>query len=532
MDEKQKRSLARIRMRRRRRVKWIIKALLLLLVAALLASVVLGVALPALRSVSHDAGDEAEKTNTAQAAIGTIEKTVFGSGSIQPKSQPSVYAQADGTVKSILAGLGDTVKKGDVLMVLENTALEFEREELEYALFAAQQTVMDTETYERYRNEIKRDPDTGRKMRDKETGQYVYEQLSNELSIRAPGAGRVMAVYIEEGDDALAVYRERGAVIMLSTDGRMKVELEVNDGVQLPLGETVQVKGSGIDAEGTVVNLVRRGTQAVIQVIGDSYPMDVPVTVFSSAGENAGEGVLAINKPLAVSAYGGEIKGVTVKVGSRVEREDVLARFTWDGMPLYLENAKTLLDYAKAKTALEAVEKKLNTLVVVAPCDGQIASVDVSLDAEVTDGTALLSIVEDAGMSLVLSVDELDIVDVAVGQRAVMELDALGDVTLTGTMEKIAPLGNTETAVTTYDVYIALDEVDPRVKGGMNVSGEIIVSTAQNAVIIPMDALKKVNGAYNVTLEDGSVRQVVTGIMTRDNVEILSGLSAGETVVY
>ena len=531
MDQKQE-SLARRRMRGKRRAKRAVKALLLFAYLGVVGAIVFVVAKPALdRLPKENAAGGADMTS-AQATVGMIEKTVFGSGAVMPKSQRTVYAETDGTVKKTLVGLGDRVKAGDIIMVLENEALALERAELEYALWSAQQKVMDTETYDRYRYEAKRDPDTGKKMRDKETGQIVYEQYSNELSIRSPGAGRVMAVYIEPGDDALAVYREYGAVILLSTDGRMKVELDLDNGVQLTLGEKVQISGSGIAAEGTVINLVRQGTQAIIQVNSDQYPMDIPVVVTAASGKKAGEGILEINKPLAVSAYGGEIKGVMVKVGSKVEREQVLARFTWNGMPLYLDNASVLLDYAKAQAELETVNKKLDALVVTAPCDGLIATVDVKDDADVNDGTQLLTIVEDKGMELVLSVDELDIVHVHAGQKAEMELDALADVTLTGTVEKIAPLGNTSTAVTTYDVYIALDEVDARVKGGMNVSGEIVVDTAQNAVMIPMDALSKVNGAYTVTLQDGSVRQVTTGIMTRDDVQILSGLSQGETVVY
>ena len=531
MGEKKERSAARSRMRRRRAVKRLVKALLLLLFAGAVAALVLGIAIPALDKLPAQAKDGAQQKTEAVVSTGVIEKTVFGSGTIQPQSQPGVYAETDGTVAKTLVEMGDSVKAGDVIMVLENESLALEKAELEYALWDAQETVMDTETYSRYRNVAVRD-ERGRKMKDPTTGKTLYEQYSNELSIRSPGAGRVMAVYIEEGDDALAVYREHGAVILLSTDGRMKVELDVADGVQLALGEKVQISGSGVLAEGTVVNLVRRGTQAVIQVNSDTYPMDVAVTVTSASGQKAGEGILEINKPLAVSAYGGVIKGVTTKAGNMVEREQVLARFTWDGMPLYLENASVLLDYAKAKTALEAVQKKLDALVITAPCDGQIATVDVSTDDAVTDGTQLMSIVEDAGMKLVLSVDELDIVNVEVGQKAVMELDALSDVQLTGTVEKIAPLGNTETAVTTYDVYIALDEVDARVKGGMNVSGEIVVQTAENAVLVPMDALVKRDGAYTVMMADGTVRSVTLGIMTRDYAQVLSGLAAGETVVY
>ena len=104
--------------------------------------------------------------------------------------------------------------------------------------------------------------------------------------------------------------------------------------------------------------------------------------------------------------------------------------------------------------------------------------------------------------------------------------------TLTGVVEKIAPLGNTETAVTTYDVYVTLEDVDERIKGGMNVSGDIVVDTAENALLIPTQALGKDQEGYYVTLLDGQTRRVQTGIMTDDRVQILSGLSAGEYVVY
>ena len=182
---------------------------------------------------------------------------------------------------------------------------------------------------------------------------------------------------------------------------------------------------------------------------------------------------------------------------------------------------------------LEALREKQDALVITAPCDGRIASLDVSVGDTVESGTLLLSLVEDgAGMTLTLSVDELDIVSVEPGQAAVIEPDALEGVTLTGTVEKIAPLGDTTTAVTTYDVTIALNSVDERVMAGMNVSGEIVVDTAEEALLIPTDALSKRDGVCTVTLRDGTVHEVTVGLMTRDQVQILSGLSEGDTVIY
>ena len=114
-----------------------------------------------------------------------------------------------------------------------------------------------------------------------------------------------------------------------------------------------------------------------------------------------------------------------------------------------------------------------------------------------------------------------------------MVADALPEKTLTGVVDKIAPLGNTENSVTTYEVFVTLTgDVDERIKGGMNVSGEIVISDAKNVLTIPTDALRKGENGWCVMLADGSFADVETGIMTDGRVQILSGLSEGETVIY
>lgn len=267
-------------------------------------------------------------------------------------------------------------------------------------------------------------------------------------------------------------------------------------------------------------------------VTGDEYPMDTPVTVSTADGTVVGEGILEINKPLAVSAYGGTIKGIAVKVGQEVSRYDVLARIVWDEIPLYLENDEALREYARAQAELEKAQEKLEALAVTAPCTGKVASVEVSEGESLTDGAKVMTLVEDAGMTVVLSVDELDIISVQPGQEVSLTVDALADAQVSGVVQKIAPLGNTGSGVTTYDVYIELTQMDERVLGGMNVSGEIAVELLKNVVIIPTDALRKDSEGYFVTMEDGSTRRVSVGIMTDESAQITDGLSAGETVWF
>ena len=316
----------------------------------------------------------------------------------------------------------------------------------------------------------------------------------------------------------------------------MKVELEGIESVELAYDQQVRVVGEDIDTTGNVISLTRHGTEAVIQVGSDEFPMDAPVTVTTLDGEPIGEGILEINKPMAVSSYGGTVKGLSwnVKVGKMLKRYDVIARIEWDEIPLYYDNDKALREYTKTKVELEKAMEKQEQLAIVAPCDGRVASIDVEKGDSVSAGTKVMSIVEsDAGMQLILEIDELDIPMVQAGQTATLSVDALPDVTLTGVVQKIAPLGNTESSVTTYDVYIELTgEVDSRVLGGMNVSGEIQVSSASNALLLDSEALKKDADGWYVQMQSGAYREVEIGVMTDSQVQILSGLSEGEMVVY
>lgn len=471
----------------------------------------------------------------ASVTEGRIEKTVFGSGEILPVSQPGVYAEISGEVARTLVEMGDSVKAGDVLVELENDELAAEVLQLEHDIELARQDVLYTETHTQYVYRQIYDED-GRPRNDVNTGEPLLGKYSNEISIYAPCDGRVMAVHIEVGDDSLAQFREHGYVIMLSTDGRMRVDISEITGVSVALDDELRVIGEGFETTGKVVDLTRHGTSASVLVNSDEYVMDTPVTVMTMDGEYVGAGILEINKPMGISAYGGTIKSLAwnAQVGKYVERLDPLARIVWDELPLYFDNDKVLREFVKVKTQLESAQANQEALAIVAPCDGKIVSVDVQKGDSVEDGTQLLTMVETgAGMSLTLSVDELDIVHVQPGQDVQIAVDALEDVTLTGVVEKIAPLGNTESSVTTYDVYIELTgEIDSRILGGMNVTGEIVVSSEENALTIPTEALRRDEAGWYVVMASGETRSVQLGVMTDSRVQIISGVSEGDRVVY
>lgn len=426
------------------------------IVVALVVAV--GAGLFGLKAYIGKQAEENQGESYSRAAVtrGAMEETVYGTGTTAARNQTNVLAGADGTLTDLRVSVGDEVKAGDILAVLTNADLDDEITDLEFDLWELDDTILDT--------------GTGSKV----------------TAVEAPAAGRVMAVYAGVGDDALAVFRREGALAVISTDGRMKVELSGVD-AGAALNDKLVVTGENFTAEGTVVDLTRQGTSMTLTIQDDSLPMGETVSVATADGVALGTGTLAVNKPMAVSSYGGTIESVRTEVGKIVKRGDTLFKLTDSPITLKLENLR--LQRETASKSLEDAKERRENLIVLAPCDGTIATLDVSEGDEIASGALMCSILEGEDMNLTIAVDELDVVEVAVGQKVKITVDALSDTEIDGEVYKIAPVGSNSGGVTTYDVELTFDAAGSGVRSGMNATGEITVASAEDTLYVPVEAL-------------------------------------------
>ena len=424
-------------------------------------------------------GDDSASYSRATVQSGAMSETVYGTGTTSAKNQPNVLAQADGTLTDLRVAVGDTVQEGDILAVITNEDIDDTITDCEFALWELDETILETSAG------------------------------SSVLSIKAPMAGRVMAIYAAAGDDALAVFRREGALAIISTDGRMRVEVDdVPKAANLALGDSVSVIGASVDVTGTVTDLTLQGTHATITINSDELPMGETVTVTTAAGQNVGTGTLEVNKPMEVSAYGGTIKSVSVKVGQKVERKDTLFRLEDSPLTLTLENLR--LQREAAAKELEDVKAQRENLIVVAPCDGIIASLEVSEGDEITSGSLLCSILQGEDMKLTIAVDELDVVNVEAGQKVTITVDALSGVEISGEVYKIAPVGSNSGGVTTYDVELSFDAEGTGVRSGMNATGEIEIASKSSTLFVPVEAIMTINNTTYVMVEDGGSQSLAS----------------------
>lgn len=140
-------------------------------------------------------------------------------------------------------------------------------------------------------------------------------------------------------------------------------------------------------------------------------------------------------------------------------------------------------------------------------------------------------------MCLSVSVDELDINSVELGQTAKITFDAIEDKAFEGEVTKIGNSASVSGGVAKYTVEVKVPK-DDQMKQGMNASATITIEEKDQILTLPMNALQEQGDrtfVYTENSEDGTLSgevEIETGLTDGNTVEITSGLSEGETVYY
>jgi multidrug efflux pump subunit AcrA (membrane-fusion protein) len=136
-----------------------------------------------------------------------------------------------------------------------------------------------------------------------------------------------------------------------------------------------------------------------------------------------------------------------------------------------------------------------------------------------------------------LTVNEVDLPSLEIGQRVDIEFDAFPDLTATGKVYEISETGSNSSGVVTFDVWLSIDVADPALRSGMSAAATIVTDVAKGALIVSNSAVQSDgDGGYYVLMMDAGAtepRQVAveTGLASATQTQILSGLAEGDIVV-
>ncbi len=200
---------------------------------------------------------------------------------------------------------------------------------------------------------------------------------------------------------------------------------------------------------------------------------------------------------------------------------------------------------ADAQNKLRDAQELLKNYTIRAPFEGVVAKVAVKEHDQVSASTALATLLTH-GKIAQISLNEVDVSKVKVGQKATLTFDAIPDLTIAGTVNEVDSIGTVTQGVVNYSVKILFMTQDDRIKPGMSVSAAIITNTATDVVAIPNAALRTGGSVRILRGVDASAlnnpqgvvaptepetRLVETGLTNDQLTEITSGLQEGEYIV-
>ncbi len=245
-----------------------------------------------------------------------------------------------------------------------------------------------------------------------------------------------------------------------------------------------------------------------------------------------------------------------------------------------VQRAQRQVDQAHADVA--SSQDALDKTEIRSPIDGVVTARNIEQGEVVVTGTmnnpgtVLMTISDMSTVDAVLEVDQTDVPQLRIGQKAAVRIDAFPDQSFPGEVSEIgsspirgtSALGGAATG-TDYEVKVTLTKHPERIRPGLTVTADITTATRTNVLTVPVGALvlrqpgtkptpgpgkaskeptkapptptaaagqptprpKDVEGVYVVAGRKAEFRPVTTGIKGEMDVEVVNGLKDGDEVI-
>lgn len=439
-------------------------------------------------------GDQSVSTATVKRT--DISSELTASSSLSPKDTYEVTSLVEGEVIEANFEEGDVVEKGQILYRMDASSMDSDLSSAQTSLQRAKESA--------------------------QTAQSDYAEETARIAgntYRSTASGYIKTLYIKEGDKV-----NNGTKIAdLYDDSVMKITVPFLSGeaAEINVGDeaavTLEDTGEQISGTVTVVSsmeetlsggrLVKNVTVEVSNPGGLTTDTAASVTVdgfvcsaeatFTAKTETTLSVELSGNKSL-------EIEKLLLHEGSYVDKNSDLFRVTAKTAEEYLKEFKDAVESAddnleNAENKLSNTQDNVDDYTITAPISGTVITKNAKVGDKISkssSGTTTMAVIYDLStMTLEMSVDELDVSSIKVGQSVEITADAVEGETFAGTVTNVSLQSSYSNGVTNYPVTVTLDDTGSLLPG-MNVDAKIILDSSENALVIPASALMRGNRVY------------------------------------
>lgn len=478
-----------------------------------------------------------------------INSQLSGSGTLSPKDSYTITSLVEGRVIETYFEEGDKVEKDQLLLTIDSSS--------------AQRTIVTASA------SLAQAKDSYLKAKKE------YEDMERDYegnTFKSPYTGYLRAINVK-ADDVLSNNTEIAQVIDASSM-TIKVPFLFNEAANIKVGdtaslliqengETIQGKVESIAAEKQTINngsLVAYVTIVCDNPGGLTENNNASAIIRGIYSVGDAPFIIGTNKKITFSSgNGAKIEKMLVAEGAYVKKDDPIFKITDDTIIYvtqsirnnYLSAQKNLI---QAEASYEDSQDKYEEYYITAPISGTVISKDAKVGDKIqnkSSGTNQLAIIYDLSeLNFEMDIDELDIVNVKIGQEVSVKADAFGNQRFKGEVTEISLVANNSNGVTNYPVTVTIKETG-NLLPGMNVDGYIILEEAKDALVVPSNALQRGNVVYvlntSETIRKNSYSKegvsdrikppegftavaVETGVTNDDYIQITKGLVEGDEV--
>ena len=419
------------------------------------------------------------QSTTAQADVqlgqvtrATLSSVVESSGSAIPESDVTLSFDTAGTVARLNVQPGDLVKKGDVLAELDTNDLERQVAQQEQA--------------------------------------YLIQQASYSMTVQ-PDPAEVTAAQMAL-NNAWAAYQ-------LS---QQKHAVNSTDQVMLScvnLDNAQKTYEDAVTAYNTYLSDWRVQVYGTYQVSPQKAQLERAKAAYDQAIASCNLAKNSASDESSVKSAWAQLQSAQVTLDNVVNPSE-----------LTLATAQAQLD--KARQSLEQARRQLDKARLVAPYEGLVTQV-TAVVAGPSSG-ASIELADTGRYHVDVLVDETEIAQVQVGQKAEITFDALSDVSVTGAVSRIDPAGTISQGVVNYAVRVDLDPTEASLRIDMTANVRVILDTHAGVLAVPGGAIRNDGNVYYVNVVDANGQaqrvDVTTGYTDGDLTEVSGDLQEGQSV--
>jgi HlyD family secretion protein len=487
---------------------------------------------------------------TATVQKQTVISTVTGTGQVSNNQSVNITPQSSGKLTAVNFKQNDTVKAGDIIAIVDETDNTIALNQAQAGLANAQASydeVMAGSTPQ----DIQLAELTV--ASDQEALANATSSLATVIKQQNQAVANALSNYLNGGLEAVPNTNNVGTgAITISGTYSQTVQgsytiTAYSTGGGLQFNYTGLESGSGQISKTTPIALGTSGLYILFSGNinnNDSWTISIPNPMASSYSSNSNAYQSALtNQQSAITNAQNQVQSAQNKL-----QQDQINLEVKEEPPTQQQVESAQAQLTQAQSQLQNAQINYNNNILKAPFDGVIAQLNNQVGDQVTGSTVVATVVDNQPLAIV-TLNEDDVAQIALGDKATMTFNAIDGLTITGKVAEIDNIGTVSQGVVSYNVKISFDTPDPRIKAGMSVSASIITQIAADVLTVPDSAVQTQGSTnYVLTLDPKQTQSVAgqtgvtssaqpkevavgVGISDDTNTEITSGLNEGDTVV-